>query len=292
MKLITEKINTGAMESFRVIRGSIPAFDTPWHHHAEFELLFNIKSTGIRYVGDSIEHFSDGDMVFLGSNLPHVWKNEEVYYQEESELETEYIVLQFSRYAFGKDFFDLPEMLQIDRFLNKASQGLQITGQTRQALIPLLLNMVEQRGIQRLQILLQILDVLSQSSDLIMLSSSSFAEMYYMNAGNRLNRVLEYVSANFNREISLEEIAEVASMSKTAFCRYFKKASSRTFSQYLNEVRIGYACKLLIKQTYDLQELSELSGYHSVSYFSRQFRSITSYSPQKYRQHHLGINLD
>lgn len=290
MKPQVENIISDVMHSFRVNHAYLPLLDNPWHFHSDYELLYVIKSNGKRIVGDSIENFYEGDMVFMGPDLPHVWKNGDEYYQNNPEYSAETIVVQFKEASFGTDFFKLSEMRAIRSLLQLSKRGLKIEGATHKVLVEELHLITTLNAVNRLSSLMKILDILSVSSDLTPIATKSFEKMYYDSGSDKINKVFEYVATNFRNDIQLDEVAVVANMSKTAFCRYFKSRSTKTFLEYLNEVRINYACKLLIEDQLSISEIAFECGFNSSSYFNRQFKNVEKQTPKEYCKLHKRLN--
>jgi AraC-like DNA-binding protein len=286
MKPRQENILSDSMYSFHVNHAKLPFLDNPWHFHAAYELLYVIKSKGKRFVGDSIENFYAGDLVFMGPHLPHVWKNGQEYYQNNPEFRTETIVVQFKEDAFGDSFFNLSEMQSIQALFKIAKRGLKITGKTHEKIASDLFDLLKLNRVDRFCKLLQILDTLAKSADLTPLTSKSFEKVFYDPGSEKINKVFEYVANNFRKDIELNEVAKLINMSKPAFCRYFKQRSLKTFLEYLSEVRINYACKLLIEDRLSISEISHECGFNSHSYFNRQFRNIKKQTPKDYCKEH------
>lgn len=258
-----------------------------WHNHAELEFLHIINGSGTRFIGDSIEAFSSGDMVLVGSHLPHVWRSDKIYYEEIPELQVELTLTQFTKDFVGKEFFSLPEMNCIQELLDDASQGLQILGKTRELISNRLIRLNELEGGEKLMEFIQMLYLISKSKEYRKLSSIGFMDSYQSKGATRINKVHDFVMNNFMEEISLKEAADVANMNETAFCRYFKSATLKTFTQFLNEVRIGYACKLLLSEDLNISGIGYECGFKNISYFNRVFKNKLSLTPQQYQRKHL-----
>lgn len=221
MKPQRENILSDSMHSFRVNHALLPFLDNPWHYHSDYELFYIIRSKGRRIVGDSIENFYKGDMVFMGPELPHVWKNGEEYYQDNPNFRAEAIVVQFKEDAFGKGFFKIPEMQSTKSLLNLSKRGLKIEGNTHKMLVEELKLILKLNPVNRINSLLKMLDILSNSEELTLIASKSFERIYYDSGSEKINKVFEYVANNFRSNIHLDDVAKVANMSKTVFCRYF-----------------------------------------------------------------------
>ncbi len=282
MKPQKEILSANIMHSFRVKHTQLPFMDSPWHFHPDYELIYIIKGSGKRFVGDSIENFYPNDLILLGPNVPHIWKNDEKYYLGDKKLYAEVIVIQFKEDALGHDFFSLPEMKEVKKVLNLSKRGVKISGETQKNVKAAMWEAVETTGIKRIRILLNILDLLTNTNDLSLLTSRSFEKMNNESRSKRISKVFEHIAYNFQKKIELGQIAELANMSKTAFCRYFKLHTTKTFQEYLNEVRISYACKLLIEEKLSISQISLECGFNSPSYFNRQFKSIKKETPKSY----------
>lgn len=283
MSLQLEKISIKNEHSFRSKIDVLPHIEVEWHYHPEFELIFIEKSRGTLVVGDCIDNFKDGDLLFIGPNTPHVMTNEKAYYQKNPDLRAIAWVVHFKEDSFGKEFFLIPEMHRIKKFLAKSFQGVRIEGSTKYKIIQLLKNLHSSDFSQRIIILLQILQILAQSEDLEYLASKNFVESFQQRSNQKLYKIYEYVSANFQQKVELEEAAKLANMSKTAFCRFFKSKTKKTFSEFLNEMRINYAKKLLAEGSLTVSQIAYECGFNSPSYFNKQFKALTGKAPLQLR---------
>lgn len=239
----------------------------------------------MRFVGDCISSFSSGDMVFLGPNLPHVWRNPDAYYAAtKTETDVEAICLQFDYDAFGKGFFDIPEMSSIKKLLILSKRGLRILGHAHSEIATCLVEMLESGSFPRLLSLLHVLSVLASTKEVEALTHPSFTYSNYRQAHERMGRVFEYISNNYKNNITLEEVSKQARMSKAGFCKHFKKTTLKTFVQYLNEVKINYASQLLQEDNLTISEICFKTGFNNLSYFNRTFKSITGKTPKEYQK--------
>jgi AraC-like DNA-binding protein len=269
-------------ESFYVQEDRLPRFYDVLHYHPEIQLTVILEGSGTRFVGDNISHFEAGDVVLLGTNLPHVSRNDAMYYEENSGLMAHALSVYFKQEAFGREFFELPEATAIRELLVKSSRGLKITGKAREKVYPLIVDMKMLHGFDRLMNLLAILNIVARSNDTEYISSISYTSPQKDSDSKKINDVFDFVMSHFHEKIKLEEVAEIAFMSPTAFCRYFKLRTRKTFSQFLNEVRIGNACKLLIDGKYNVTEVSYFCGFNNISNFNRQFKTIMEMTPSEY----------
>ena|SRR5690606_37072974 len=218
MKIIEQRLPQDYDKSFIVFQERGQFFPYQWHYHPEYELVLVTQSTGRRMVGDHIGHFGEGDLVFMGPCLPHVWVNDERYINGVAQEAANAIVIQFEEGFLGNEFLSIPEMAGVKQVLSLSNQGLHIRGQARDQIAPLMEQMLEMNGIRRLASLFNIFDVLVQTSDYELLSSPGYMRRADLDHSNRINRVTEYIMRNFEREITLKEIAAVASMAVATFC--------------------------------------------------------------------------
>lgn len=257
-----------------------------WHYHPELELVYIVRSSGSCFIGDAIDRFAPGTLMLLGSNLPHGWFNEPKYFQKNSGLEVESIAVHFSMDFLQIDLKEIPEFRSIYQLMDRAKLGLSYGKKTEKSIVKQLLRMEKEDAFSRLITFLQILRTLSEAKDCRALSSIGYVKMF-RETNDRLGRVHEYIMNNFHRDIRLDEVADIAHMNKSAFCRYFKKATKKSFSKYLNEVRIGYACRLLQeREEATISEIAFEIGYNNLSNFNRQFKIITGCAPSTYLQRH------
>ncbi len=285
LPLFLKKNTKSFKQSFYMQRFDIQHTYDIWHNHVELEFQHILKGSGTRFIGDSIETFSSGDLVLVGSHLPHVWRSDKTYY-ESQELRTEVILTQFTKDFAGKDFFDLPEMLGVKELINDAVLGLQIIGATRQIISKRLVGLIELESGERLLEFIKILHYISLTKEYRKLSSVGFMASYQSKGSDRINKVYDFIMNNFTEDVTLQQVAEIANMNEAAFCRFFKSTTFKTFTQFLNEVRIGYACRLLLHADLNIASVGYESGFKNISYFNRVFRSSIGVSPQQYKKKH------
>ncbi|MCS6824592.1 MAG: AraC family transcriptional regulator [Cytophagaceae bacterium] len=288
MKPIFEKVSLPQNFTYTVRAFNQPYFDMPWHYHPEYELTLITKGEGKRYVGDCIEKFSEGDLVFLGSELPHFWKCNEEYYQNNPLLTASSIVIHFGSKFPENNFFELEEMHHIKKLFSDASLGLSFNHANSASIKQKIIRLNESRGIKQHIMLLEILYELSQLN-YQKLSSPSFNNSLNIKDSSKINKVYSYVMENFREDIKLKDVAQQINMSEAAFSRYFKKKTKKTFSKFISELRIGYACKLLINTDWSIVQIGYESGYNNLSLFNRQFKRITNRQPKQYRKEYQKV---
>lgn len=283
MKAQQEKLTLEPTCSFVFQKDVYPYYPTPWHYHPEYELVLVVKSTGKRTVGDHVECFADGDLLFIGPNLPHAYQNDPAYYQNNPALTAEAIVIHFDENFLGKDFFNIPEMILVKQLFNKSKFGFKILGETRESVERIMMEMQTMSGHQRIIALLQILEILSLTEEYKLLVRPGFIQDHTMTNNDQLTKVHGFIMANFQRDISLAEVAKVANMSVPSFCRFFKSSTRKTFSTFLNDIRIGYACKLIVEDRYNISQICYESGFNNLSNFNRLFKKLTDKTPLQYK---------
>lgn len=284
MHPILEKVSTDSTNSFALKEEILPYIKIGWHFHPEYELTLFTESTGKRFIGDHTDNFGPGDLLLLGPNLPHYMRNDEIYYKNEPGLRIRAIVIHFSRDFIGDKFFDIPEMIPVKKLLHNASRGIHIYGEAQKKVAPLMEKLLKVNGYSRLMCLLDILQQIAHSDEQRLLSSLGYQNSFSLNDAERINSVFDYLLQRFTEEISLQAVAAHIHMNTSAFCKFFKNRTGKTFSHILNEIRIGHACKLFIEEGLSVSQVCYSCGYNSLSYFNRKFKAITKYSPMEYRK--------
>ncbi|WP_018620068.1 AraC family transcriptional regulator [Spirosoma luteum] len=260
-----------------------PHFDPNWHFHPHFQLFLVEEGSGTRFIGDSIKPFNPGDLVFLGPNLPHLWRSDQAYFDRQSTLATKGIVAYFTEDFLGPSFFEKQEMAPLRQLLNHARQGLEWTGPTRKRVATVLRSLATQPvSFERVLNFLTLLNELCYATDYRYLTSVSYTNTVKPNETDRMQLVHDYVLEHFPDELSLDRVADLAGMTSPAFCRYFKTRANKTFSEFVSEVRIGHACKLLMHGKLNITQISFESGFRTLSNFNRQFKDITGQTPSAY----------
>ena len=282
-----EKIPSAISSSIAVKREITPDMDYPLHYHPEYEIIFVEKSYGIRLMGSHIGNFTDGDLMFISPNLPHVWRNDQDFYQDNKDLFVDVYVIHFREDALGKEFFQLPEFKRIRNLFKSGQQGISIGGQAHEKISRLIKRVYKTRGIARLTMFLKILENLADVKEFKLLSSPGYISSINSTDGDRINKVMEYLMENYKQNIVLEEAARLVNLNKSSFCRYFKSRTRKTFTQFLNEIRTAHACKLLVNNKMTISEICYEVGYNNISHFNRQFKLITSLTASEYSKKYL-----
>lgn len=285
MKSIERRLPQEIDKSFIVFKEVGSYFPDPWHYHPEYELVLIRKSTGRRMVGDHIGYFSEGDLVFMGPLIPHVWVNDPEFVSGEAGCKADAIVLQFVEEFLGNQFMSIPEIEDFKQFLNLSNRGMVIKGKARDHIELLMEEMVGLNGLQRLSILMKIFDILGHTKEYELLASpSSVMQQKQVKTSDQFSKINEYIMRNFQNDISLSEISSVANMAVTTFCNFFKHHYRVTFVEYLNTVKIGHACKLLAEDTFNIVEIAYKCGYNNLANFNKQFKKLKSMTPSEFRR--------
>jgi AraC-like DNA-binding protein len=282
-----EKIFPNLSSSIAVKREIVPYMDYPWHYHPEFEIIFVEKSYGIRLMGNHVGNFSDGDLMFISPNLPHVWQNDEDFYKGDTNFMVDVYVIQFVEDALGKGFFDIPELAQIKNLFQRGQQGMLIRANNRREISELVKKVYYSSGIERIIFFLKTLEKFADSKDYDLLSSPGYTDSFNIADTERINKVMNFIMENYIRDIKLEEIAGLVSLNKSSFCRYFRSKTHKTCSQFINEIRIAHACKLLTNSDLTISEICYQIGYNNISHFNRQFKLITGLTAREYSKKYL-----
>ena len=278
------KVPKGPRHSFSVRRDLVPHVNNRWHYHPEVELIHFKKGSGTQFIGDSIRRFKAGDVVLVGAHLPHYWRFDDAYFEEDGKQRADVRVAHFCENFWGNAFLDLPENVTIKSILEKARRGLQINGKSKLLVSELLEKLLESDGPSRIVYLIEALETIGNCKHVETLSSLGFKHECSDSESERINSIYEYSLKNFKRKIQLEEIAAVANISPNSFCRFFKSRTRKTYSQFLIEIRVGHACKLLIENNYSIKQLCYESGFNNFTSFHKYFKVITGKSPLNYQR--------
>jgi len=288
MKAQFHKVPVGLQTSFSSRHDQKSYFDPTWHYHPELELVYIIKGEGVRLIGDNISNFSPGEIVLVGANLPHVWRCNEEYFQNNPNLQVEAIVLQFMPDCLGRNLLNLPEASLLPILFEKAKSGLLIDGKAKTRLEFLLQKVVSATDLDRVILLLSILKIISESDDIHLISSEYHAFKQSNESDvQRINKVYNYTMANYRKEITLQEIASVSNLSVTSFCRYFKLITKKSYYDFLIEIRISQSCRMLIEEKLPTGVICFESGFNNISNFYRHFKKITRLTPLEYKRKYL-----
>jgi AraC-like DNA-binding protein len=283
MKVVPFNVPKTAPEAFRFQEDIREHFYDQLHQHPELQLMLILKGEGTLVAGDYLGRFQANDLFIIGSEQPHVFRNDEVYYRMgKSKKKVHALSLYFHQQYVGDLFWNLTEMKAIRDFFKTSLRGYRVMGPTKERLSQIILGVKGKTGLERLQVFTELFQVLTQSRHLKALSVTAPYAVNQPVEGKRMNAILQFTFKESHRKIYLEEVAEIAHLSTEAFCRYFKMRTQKTYTTFLNEVRVSNACRLLMNQEMSIQDVCFQSGFTNISNFNRIFKRVTGKSPSTY----------
>lgn len=291
MKPHFHKVPVNGADSFSVRRTVRPHFGTVWHYHPELELHYVVQGEGVRFIGDDVSNFNVGELILLGENLPHTWRCSPAYFEENSGKQVESIVVHFRPDCLGSGFLHLHEAAPILRLYDRARRGLVIESERKTRVVGLMEQTVRATPLHRLALLLAILHELAEATP-DEVSTIASAHAFYQPSEpetDRLNAVCNYTLAHYASNLSLAEVAAVANLSVTSFCRYFKLMTHKTYFDFLTEVRISHACRALAENRLPTEVICSESGFNNLSNFYRHFKRIKGTSPVEFRRSYHAV---
>lgn len=284
MKPVLEHLPLNSGESFAVRSFEYRYFPTPWHFHPEYELVYVTESTGKRFIGDNISDFKPGNLAFIGPNLPHLYRNDAVYYRRN--LKACSIVVHFLDDAFGQSFGSLPEAKKIKALFARSLRGMEWEGQVKKTVCSKMTEIVSLHGFARWLKLLEILHLLSESKNFRYISHTPVAGLNTLES-ERMSLIFDYVLKHFREDIFIRDLASQLNLSENSFSRYFSQRTRKTFTAFVNEVRLNEACRLLVENRKSVSEICFSCGFNNIAHFNRQFREIYHANPLQFRKQYL-----
>ena len=263
-----------SVNNFKEFNSENPA---SWHYHPEMEIAYVNGGSGKRHIGNHISYYSDGDLIFIGANLPHFGFTDRL-----TENKSE-VVIQVREDFLGEIFFEAPEMKAIRQLFVRSKQGVVFYGKTKENVGNKIESLLELSKFDRLIAFLSILQELAESDEYTLLNVENVALESKPQDTARLDTIYNYVGEYFKQTISLKDISDQVSMTEQAFSRYFKNKTGKTFTQFVNEYRLVHACKLLSEQHLSITDICFESGFNNFSHFNKKFKEFTGKSPSKYR---------
>jgi YesN/AraC family two-component response regulator len=259
-----------------------------WHYHNNYEISFITEGSGKRIVGDSIEEFQPSDLVFIGPNLPHVWiadKEEKIW----SSRTLEMVFLQFTYGVLNQQMLALPEFQNVQKALNFSERGIQIVGQTLNEVSELMLQMPYMKGFEQMIHFLRIMDIIGRSDSLIHLATKEYLKTRFTSGNKRIETIHDYLMNNYREDVDLKALSQMVNMAEGSLCRFFKQNVGLTIFEYLNKIKVEFACKLLMDPDLSILDICLDSGYNNLSHFNKQFRKTTGAAPREYRKRFKGL---
>lgn len=265
--------------SFKSFITTKKEFNYPFHYHPEFELIFILASEGVRYVGNTFSNFSENDLVMLGPDLPHCWKNSDQHNGIASAL-----VIQWTKDLLGAGWMERKEFAEIKRLHILSGKGIKFSPRVSQKLRPLLISLIEEpSSFEKIIKLVTVLQQLSYSDDYYLICAEDFSDSSKVPDNERLNKICLHLKTHYKEKITLSDMASLVCMTEASFCRFFSKLMKKTFFCFLNEYRINTACKMLVESDLQIARICDQSGFESISFFYRQFKRFRHCSPHFYR---------
>ena len=284
MKAYLIEVDFKKEQSFFIKNIDQQHFDGPFHFHELCEMIYVVESSGKRIVGDNIANFSSGDLVLMNSNLPHIWYNDPGYFKDDTITSAKAIVTYFNPNFLAGLSNEDQYNTKIKTLFEKAKRGIRFFGKTQQNALTILNGIHLKHGLEKVIDFLDIINLLLESNEYEYLSSVGYKHSFNEKNTRRMNDIYKYLIKNFTEPISLAQIASVANLTPPAFCNFFKKRTLKPFSGFLNELRIGHACKLLNNMELSIADVCFQSGYENMTNFNNFFKKITKKTPSQYRR--------
>ena len=264
-------------------------FDPVWHSHSEYQLFVPLEGTGTRFIGDSIKSFGPNELILTGSNLPHLWRSYDAYFEKNSGLKIRGIVIYLQESLLGEHLMNKEELVQLCKLFKRSQRGLEFYGNVKKEVIELMHELVELSGLESFIHFLKILQLLSTTKEYYFISHNEYTLPLKKDETDRMSSVYEYILKNYRKKIHLNELADLLYMTTTSFSRYFTATNNKGFAKFISELRVKYACKLLTDTDLSIATISERSGFKTLSNFNKQFKDEMKKKPSEYKKEFLGL---
>lgn len=274
-RIVREITPLSEHDFFIVLDHQNAKFDFPIHYHPEYELNLVLHSNGKRIIGDSIKNYESADLVLIGPNTPHAWSG--------STDDARVITIQFQTNILSEQTLNRKASLPIKDLLEKSKMGILFSEETTQNITDRILKLSDVTGFDSFLDFLSILYDLSISRNQMTLSSPSYVEQFDTSKSRRIKMVNQFLIENLHNPIRINDVAEMVNMSPSAFSHFFKKRTQRAFSDYLLDIRIGHAAKILIETEKNISEICFESGFNNISNFNRSFKKLKGCTPREFR---------
>jgi len=256
------------------------AFGFHWHYHSELEICYVKEGRGKRIIGESIEDFEDGDLVLVGSNVPHSWISDDLFNQSERDMEV--YVIQFEKEVFDR-FVHLPEFDAIQQLLKDAARGIYFKNAAETGLVEELHDIHSAQGLPKLLQLMALLDRFCRHDAIQFLSSSNYKVGFHKHQEERILKVCNYIHENYKNPLKISDLADLAAMNNAAFCRFFKRTLGKTVVEYVTELRISAVCQQIQNTGTPIYQIAYDTGFASIAHFNKQFKKCMGRTPTEYR---------
>jgi AraC-like DNA-binding protein len=284
MRELLEQIKRNPDESFFIGIFQDHIDQTAWHYHQEFELSFIMEGSGKRIVGDSVEAFQPGDLIFIGPRIPHVWFSGAPRQAQRSGRTLESVYLLFNNEILPRGLTSLPEFRNVNRAIERSERGIRITGNTLNQVSRIMLQLPYLGSLKRLMHFYEIMDLIGTSESFSYLASAGYVRSKFETTNSRIKNIHEFLVKNYREEVNLEKIADIVHMAPASACRFFKSSTGLTIFETLNKIKIDYACKLLLNTDLNIVDISYDCGFNNLSHFNKQFRKFNGTTPTLFRK--------
>lgn len=284
-----EQISLSENQSFSIGIFQDNLEKSTWHYHNNFEISFITEGTGKRIVADSIDEFQPGDLVFIGRKLPHVWiADKEPHTSPSRSLEM--VFLQFTSDVVSPELMSLPEFKFIAKAVALSERGIQIVGQTLNEVSEIMLQLPYLKNFDRMLHFFRLMDIIGKSETNIQLASREYLRVRFTTGNKRIAAIHEYLMNNYREDVDLKCLAELVNMAEGSLCRFFRMNMGMTVFEYLNQLKVELACKLLMDRDLSILKVCLDSGFNNLSHFNKQFKKINGLPPSEYRNRFTGLS--
>ena len=282
MKVVAFNVPKIKREAFRYQEDSGPHFYDQLHQHPEIQVMLILQGEGTLIAGDYVGRFAPGDLYVIGSGQPHVFRSDKNYYHPKNKLKVKAISIYFNEKYWGDSFWQLDEMKLVRKFSTRTTGGLQVAGKVKNEIAEIIYQLKSSQGIDKLILFLSMLKKLHEAKETKQLTVSALGTNFNPEEGKRMNSILSFTFRECHRKIYIREAAGIANLSTEAFCRYFKLHTQKTYTTFLNELRVSNACQMLMNKDFSIQDVCYQSGFNNLSNFNRIFKRVVGKSPSNY----------
>ncbi len=278
--VLMRHVETPPDDSFKSWENACPYLHNPWHYHPECEITYVNKGSGVLFIGDQVLNYKQDTLIMIGPNLPHEWRSDS---KESPDFHSQTYAVHFNKNFPGAEFYKIPEAAAVNQLFEQSVRGILINdARTKSIVKDKLMQLLNTKGLERISLLLSIFDNIVACDKIELLSSLIFVNSIDEGQNHRMNKIYKYVMDHFRDQISVEEIACEVHMTTTSFCRFFKQRTNKSFIQYVNDIRVSYACKLLLQEDYNISQIAFESGFENLSNFNKQFKKIKNLTPRQF----------
>lgn len=290
-KIMNEKLFISKSNPVKIRAYDYERFTFPWHFHSEYELMYVKKGSGQCFAGDNIINYYGNDILFFGTNLPHQMRSDDFYRTGNKNKRVKGIVLQFEKDFMDYSMENYPQFLSVKKLLNDSSRGVYFSSSLASELGIYLKRALKYTGLKQILSILLLLDEMSKCKKKQYIASPNYYLSLPALANSRIEKIISFINTNYTHSISLKEVASMAAMNESAFCRFFRENTGKTFLQYIMDIRVGYACKLLTLKNLNIYQIGSECGFNSISHFNRVFRRCMNCTPTSYRDNALNESV-